>query len=130
MIFHLSAKIVDVETAFLYGDLKEEILMDYHPGIFDSKPDKALLLGRCIYGIVQAARQYHKKMMEILHRICFVGGIIYQCLFVRKSLAGIVYVALYVDDNLMIGHPKAIDEVISLLRKNNLVLNIQDNLTD
>ena len=41
-----------------------------------------------------------------------------------------MYVAIYVDDNLMIGHPKAIDEVISFVRKNDLVLKIKDNLTN
>ena len=30
IIFHLSAKIVDVETAFLYGDLDEKILWNDH----------------------------------------------------------------------------------------------------
>ena len=130
MIFYLSAKIVDVETAFLYGDLEEEIIMDCPPGMFDAKPNEALLLGRCIYGLVQASRKYHKKMTDILQGIGFVGGIIDLCLFVRKSLADIVYIALYVDDNLMIGNPKAIDEVISFLRKNNLVLKIQDKLTE
>ena len=84
MVLFLSAKIVDVEPAFLYGDLEEEILMDRPPGMFDAKPDESLLLGHCIYGLVQAARQYHKKMMEILQGIGFVGGIIYPCIFVRK----------------------------------------------
>ena len=84
MTFYLSAKIVDVITTFLYGDLEEEIFMDCHPGMFDANPDEELLLGRCIYGLLQAGRQHHKKITEILQRIGFVGGIIDPCLFVRK----------------------------------------------
>ncbi len=33
MLFGLSAKIVDVETAFLYGKLDEEIYMECTPGM-------------------------------------------------------------------------------------------------
>ena len=34
------------------------------------------------------------------------------CLYVRKSAKGIIYVALYVDDSLMIGNMATIDDAI------------------
>ena len=40
IIYGFTAKVVDVETAFLYGDLEEEIFMDYPKGMFDAKPEK------------------------------------------------------------------------------------------
>ena len=42
--------------------------------------------------------------------------------FLKQSTKGIVYVALYIDDNLMIGIPDAIDEAVEQLKKNDLVL--------
>ena len=43
---------------------------------------------------------------------------------------GKVYIALYVDANLMIGNPGAIKEVVELLQKNGLVLSMIDELQD
>ena len=53
-----------------------------------------------------------------------------QCLFLKKSKKGLVLIALYVDDNLMIGHPKAIKDAIKEMKKFGLVLKIKDNLKD
>ena len=43
---------------------------------------------------------------------------------------GICFIVLYVDDNLIIGHPEAVDDTIDQLRKNNLMLKVEDNLHD
>ena len=62
ILFSLSAKIVDVETAFLYGELEEQIFMDIPLGMEEAKSDQALELQKCIYGLVQAARQYLRPL--------------------------------------------------------------------
>ena len=46
------------------------------------------------------------------------------CLYVKKSAKGVVYVALYVDDSLMVGNIEAKD------RENGLVLEIMERLQD
>ena len=111
ILFGLSAKNVDLETAFLYGELDEEIYMECPPGM-KSKADEILILGQCIYGLVQSARPYHKKAVEILRKIGFVGGEVDPYLFMKRSEKVIVYIAVYVDDNLLVGHPEAIEQVI------------------
>ena len=131
MIFRLSAKIVDAETAFPYGDLEEEIYMDCPEGLEGAnKQDDALLLQQCIYGLVQGARQYHKKAVEILKRIGFTGGDVDPCLYMKKSKKGLVFIALYVDDNLMVSHPKAIVDAIEGMKKHGLILKVEDELND
>ena len=84
MFLHLgyTAKIVDVKTAFLYGDLKEEIYMECPQGMADVKKDDCIILKKCIYGLIQAARQYYKKAVEILKNSGFEGGNIDPCLYV------------------------------------------------
>ena len=116
MILHFgySAKIVDIEMAFLYGDLKEEIYMECPQGMAHIKKDDSIILNKCIYGLVEAARQYYKKAMEILKSSGFIGGSIDSCLSVKKSMKDIVHVA-YVDGNLMIGDIAAIDDAILAL---------------
>ena len=58
IFFGLTGKIVDVEMAFLFGELKEEIFMECPPGMPGVGPQDILALLMCIYGLVQAARQY------------------------------------------------------------------------
>ena len=45
-------------------------------------------------------------------------------------MTGIVYVALYVDDNLMIGNIAAIDDAIKVFKNKGLVLKIMEGLQD
>ena len=60
----LSAKIVDVETAFLHGELEGiEIYTDCPQGL-NAGPDDCLLLIKTIYGLVQLARQFIKKLIQ------------------------------------------------------------------
>ena len=40
----------------------------------------------------------------------------------QKSAKAIVYIALYIDDNLMAGNTEAIDDAITVLKKKGLVL--------
>ena len=80
-MFGLKAKILDIETAFLNGSLEKEIFMECSPGMTDAKDYDILELNQCIYGLVHAARQYHKKAVEILCKIEFNGGDIDPCLF-------------------------------------------------
>ena len=54
----LTAKIVDIETAFLYGQIEEEIFMECPPGMEGVTKENVLGLKECIYKLVQAARQY------------------------------------------------------------------------
>ena len=56
ILFRLSAKIVDVETAFLYRDLDNKIYMECPQGMPGVEQRDILILDRYIYGLVQAAR--------------------------------------------------------------------------
>ena len=76
---------MDVKTAFLYGELEEEIYMECPQGMQDATKDDILLPTACIYGLVQAARQYYKKVVKILKEIGFTGGDVDPCLFCKRS---------------------------------------------
>jgi len=123
------AKIIDIETAFLYGDLEEEIYMDCPEG-FEHQEDECLQLLQTIYGLVQPARQYWKKFTSRLKGKGFKGGDADPCLFMRKTKNGTVYIAIYVDDCLLIGDPKAIDEAIDDIKDMGFSLKVQGDLKD
>ena len=60
----------DIETAFLYGELEEEVYMKLPPG-YDQDQGEAVLLDKAIYGLVQAALQWNKKLAAILKKLGF-----------------------------------------------------------
>jgi Reverse transcriptase (RNA-dependent DNA polymerase) len=75
-LMKLEAGQFDIETAFLYGALDEELwmeipegypkyLLETHNRVIDPKTH-CLLLTKAIYGLVQAARQWWKKFKEVL----------------------------------------------------------------
>ena len=96
MVIHLRNlhKIVKVKTAFLYGDTKEEIYMECSQGIESVVKDDCIVLNKCISSFVQAARQYYKNDIKIHKKLGFVGGNVNQCLYVKRSEKGTVFIAI------------------------------------
>ncbi len=64
-------KVVDIETTFLYGVLDEEIFIKIPEGLdayleYTFENDECLILDKAIYGLVPAARQFHKKPTNVM----------------------------------------------------------------
>jgi Reverse transcriptase (RNA-dependent DNA polymerase) len=75
----LQATIIDVETAFLHGNLQEEIYMNILDGL-DSNGNECLELKKTIYGLVQSARKFYKRLIEVLKGVGFVENKSDPCL--------------------------------------------------
>ena len=54
------------------------------------------------------------KTIRILKNVGFIGGNVNPCLYVKESVKGIVYVALYVDYNLIVEDVEVIDNLSHL----------------
>jgi transposase InsO family protein len=110
------SRVIDVETAFLYGDLDEQIYLKIPQGLHeytDVPEDSSLELKKSIYGLVQAARQWWKKFTDLLiSTLGFVLSKVDPCLLHRKDKMGMVYICLYVDDVLMVGDSTAIEDAV------------------
>ena len=46
--------------------------------------------------------------VEILKKVGITGGNVNSCLYMEKSASGVEYIALYVDDNLILGSSNAV----------------------
>ena len=123
------ALIADVETAFLHGDLEEEIYMDCPPG-FDGQPDECMLLKKAMYGLVQAARQYYLKFIEVLEKQGYRKGKVDPCLIMKGFNNDALYMSVHVDDSLVVGPNYAIYRTIDALKNGGFSLTIEGKLDD
>ena len=109
------ADIVDIETAFLYGDLEEEIYMKVPEGLSEHLEtefgnDDCLMLVQSIYGLVQATRQYYKKIIDVMvTKLSFEKCMADSCLLNRSNDKRTLIICIYVNDVLCIGDRSAID---------------------
>ncbi|WZY88109.1 hypothetical protein YC2023_044844 [Brassica napus] len=54
---------MDIKTAFLHGNLEEDLYMEQPEGYEDkSKPDHVCLLKKSLYGLKQSPRQWNKRL--------------------------------------------------------------------
>ena len=135
MVEKLDSLVMDVETAFLYGDIKEEIFMkspvgreEIDPG---SSPEDCYQLKKGIYGLCQAARQFWKKFVETIKKepFGFTVSPADQCMLFKENNLGICIIIMYVDDMLIIGKRAQIQEFATMIQKE-FSVKIQHNLAD
>ena len=72
MVEKLDSLVMDMETAFLYGDIEEEIFMKSPVGMEEidpgSSPENCYQLKKGIYGLCQAARQFLEKFLDTIKK--------------------------------------------------------------
>uniref|UniRef100_A0AAV1U5H8 Integrase catalytic domain-containing protein n=1 Tax=Peronospora matthiolae TaxID=2874970 RepID=A0AAV1U5H8_9STRA len=95
----LEAENVDVDTAFLYGEVEEEIYMDQPDGFEDKgSPKKKCLLQKALHGTKQAARQWNNKLSQHLVDQGFKSSAADPCVVVRVAKEEYSIIVIYVDD--------------------------------
>ena len=65
--------------------------------------DDALVLKQSIYGLVQAARKFFKKLRDtLIEKMGLEKYLIDQCLLSRKKELGILIICLYIDNTMIV----------------------------
>lgn len=93
---------LDVNNAFLHGDLHEEVYMKM-PECIPNLANKVCRLQVSLYGLKQTSRQWHAKLADFLKTQGYTQSKNDYSLFLKQSAQHLTIVVVYVDDILLIG---------------------------
>ena len=105
-ILHIGANLdweihqMDIKTAFLHGDLKEEIYMEQPEGAKEcGKEDWVCLMHKSLYGLMQGARNWNVKLNNVMvNQLGYHRLAVDHCVYTRSTTEGTSMIAVHVDD--------------------------------
>lgn len=93
---------MDVATAFLYGNVEEDVFVEQPHGYEEGDGEDVCHLHKALYGLKQSPRIWYKTLAEYLESIGYTALSSDMSVFIRDT----TIVAVYVDDILIIGPNK------------------------
>ncbi|GJS96809.1 zinc finger, CCHC-type containing protein [Tanacetum coccineum] len=98
---------LDVKSAFLHGDLKEEVYVTQPEGfVQQGNSGKVYKLTKALYGLRQAPRAWNVKLDQTLKSLDFKKCNLEQAVYTKRSKNSTLIVGVYVDDLIITGTPK------------------------
>lgn len=95
---------MDVKTAFLNGDLVEEVYVEQPPGFaVAGQEGKVIKLHKALYGLKQAPRAWNAKLDASLKLLGFTRSECEHGLYTRGAATSRLVVGIYVDDLIIAG---------------------------
>jgi hypothetical protein len=95
---------MDVKTAFLNGDLQEEVYVQQAPGFAQPRLEhKVYKLHKALYGLHQAPRAWNQKLDEQLGILGFIKCPFEHAIYCRGGGIERLVVGVYVDDLVITG---------------------------
>ena len=95
---------MDVKSAFLNGDLQEEIFVEQPEGfVNEGNENKVYFMKKALYGLKQAPRAWYSKVDDHLVHLGFHKSQSELTLYVKHQGTNILVISLYVDDMLVTG---------------------------
>ncbi|GJT30402.1 ribonuclease H-like domain, reverse transcriptase, RNA-dependent DNA polymerase [Tanacetum coccineum] len=111
---------LDVKSAFLHGDLKEEVYVTQPEGFIKREDNgKVYRLIKALYGLRQAPRAWNIKLDNTLKSLDFKKCALEQAIYTKTSRDLTLLIGVYVDDLIITGTPKKeIDKVKAQMEEN------------
>lgn len=108
---------MDVETAFLNGNVKSKVLVKQPEG-YDDGTDRVCLLNKALYGLRESPRAWYECLDDYLSKLGFVRSEHDYCLYMLKGKDETIYLIIFVDDLLICcKNRKNLDLIKSLLKE-------------
>lgn len=100
---------LDINNAFLYGNLDEDVYMTLPQGYFTKNDTRVCKLLKSLYGLKQAPRKWNERLCSSLFDFGFQQSVNDYSLFVKSKTDSIVVLLVYVDDIILTGN--SIEEI-------------------
>lgn len=98
---------MDVKSAFLNGDLMEEVYVQQPPGfVVQGGSEKVLKLRKTLFGLRQAPRAWNARLDKELMKLGFVRNPLEPAVYRRPDKDGYLLVGVYVDNLIITGPSK------------------------
>nr|GEY89782.1 ribonuclease H-like domain, reverse transcriptase, RNA-dependent DNA polymerase [Tanacetum cinerariifolium] len=98
---------LDVKSAFLHGDLKEEVCVTQPEGFIKRQDNgKVYRLIKSLYGLRQAPRAWNINLDNTLKSLNFKKCALEQAIYTKTSKDSTLLIGVYVDDLIITGTPK------------------------
>ncbi|GJS94967.1 putative ribonuclease H-like domain-containing protein [Tanacetum coccineum] len=121
---------MDVKSAFLYGQIDEEVYVCQPSGFEDpNHPDKVYKVVKALYGLHQAPRAWYDTLANYLLCNGFQRGKIDQTLFIKRHKGHILLVQIYVDDIIFGSTKKEFCDEFEKLMKDKFQISSMGELT-
>ncbi|KAK3035428.1 LOW QUALITY PROTEIN: hypothetical protein RJ639_032853, partial [Escallonia herrerae] len=98
---------LDVNNAFLHGDLEEEVYMKIPQGFSKQGENRVCRLQKSLYGLRQASRNWYHKFTQSLLVVGFIQSQSDHSLFTFACKGSFLAVLIYVDDVIVTGTDSA-----------------------
>ncbi|KAK3023952.1 hypothetical protein RJ639_044715 [Escallonia herrerae] len=98
---------LDVNNAFLHGDLEEEVYMKIPQGFSKQGENRVCRLQKSLYGLRQASRNWYHKFTQSLLVVGFIQSQSDHSLFTFARKGSFLAVLIYVDDVIVTGTDSA-----------------------
>ena len=106
---------LDVNNAFLNGELEEEVYMQQPIG-YSQGTELVCKLHKAIYGLKQAPRVWYEKLQTTLVKLGYKATKSDTSLYIRTTANSTTYILVYVDDIIITGKiNKCIQNTIQFL---------------
>jgi len=108
-IYNWELKQLDINNAFLHGDLKEDVYMVAPPRLTSIPSGKVCKLKKALYGLKQANREWFAKLSSFLLSMGYTQSMNDHSLFINSSEESFTSLLVYVDDIILEGNDKRRD---------------------
>ncbi|GJT07296.1 putative RNA-directed DNA polymerase [Tanacetum coccineum] len=95
---------LDINNAFFYGELEEDVYMTLPEGYFDKNDKRVCKLVKSLYGLKQAPRKWNEKLVSILLENGFLQNKNDFSLFTKNKNGIFIALLVYVDDIVITGN--------------------------
>ncbi|GJV32744.1 putative ribonuclease H-like domain-containing protein [Tanacetum coccineum] len=121
---------MDVKSAFLYGEIEEEVYVTQPKGFEDPHfPKHVYRVVKALYGLHQAPRAWYARLSTFLLKHNYKRGTIDKTLFIKKNSRDIILVQVYVDDIIFGSTNKAWCDDFEVLMKGEFEMSAMGELT-